>query len=522
MKIEVAVYSDKGIRDIAVSHKGEKLIWDAKTYIKTNQSVVKVDGEKTDLIFKEINGYWKTLSADRQQAIWECYKDIHEILITHFDALAILQKLQIKVKALYDLMPLDELRHWVQYYGDVRIPSNLTEQYDPTGPYLRERTYLRSDYHDLVVLSVACRPMVPVWGEYITRTKSERGTAHKETAAIKLLFKSELASCEPMERLRTYIESSVEHSPQKGPGFAAILRGLGTSELPGWLLASTIVRRIAIVPVSALDDNSSIIANVNNYVSHALRSIDRRFGGHVSEKKIAADERGEDPNVSLAEMYKVKQDIPDGDKVVLNVYTENPIEMAIAVDSEVDLSKVEICLEQLGKLEKFPISDHQIVLVQWVMASCLPCRGIQLLDKPSLLRTLCVTQALLWDWQFFDLATLATAEEKVAEPDMMISTQDYRSRIPKELMDRLIELFPYQYKARGKNQSVRQTNVASRAVDAYCDLITSNDWIPHAPEALLALSSKEPSQRTMPVPPDIRSQVAMLLIRLNETSASFV
>lgn len=522
MRIDVIEYSDKGLKTVAVSHNDQTSTWDVRAYLKTNKPSEDETGERAELIFKEINSFWETLPEERQLGIWHCYQEIFEILTNNWDALTIRLKLQYKIKALYDLMPLDELRHWAQYYGDIRIPSNLTAQYDPTGPYLKERTYLRTDYHELVVLAIACRPMVPIWGEYITRTRSETGTTYKETAAMKLLYHSSLAKCEPMTRLRSYIESSAEHSPQQGPSFAAILQGLGTTELPDWLLASTVVRRIAVVPVSAVEDKSSIIANVNNYISNTMRSIDRRFGGHVSEKNRRMMEQGDDPNISLAEMYKVKQEIPDGARVILNVYTENPIEMAVQVDTLVDLEKVEAALKLLPVLETLPIHNHQIVLAQWVMAGCLPSRGVQGLDKPAALRTLCVTQALLWHWGFFDLAVMVTAEEVAMDSDVMISTLDYRSRLPKDLLDEMVKRWPHQHHPRGKHQSVRQTNVASRAVDSFCSLITANEWRLHAPPELIASCSKTAASRNMVVPPDIRNQVANLLIYLNDAAASYV
>lgn len=524
MKIEVTGFASKGLVSVNIVHGNEPpLAWDVRAYDRTGQGestggsgLDGLDPASYDRVFTDINAYWAQLPPNRQEDIWEVYKTIHEIIMADYDPRSILDKLKIQVKYLYDLMPLEEIKHWMLFHSSIRIPSNLKTEYDEANP--PDRTYLRSDYQDLVALSIAVRPMVPIWGEYIGRTKSEHGTTFKELMALKLLYHTYLMQCVPMERLRMYIESSVQHSSQGGPSFAAVLGGLGTTELPEWLMANIVVRRISVVPVSANDDTAQIISNVHHYINNALRSLDRRFKGRVTEK-IQPSASGEDPNnISSAEMYKVKQEVCDGDLVTLNVYTERVYDMAAQVIPEASQETIDLCLFHIKALENLPIHEHQVVLAQWVMTKALPARTIPLLNKPALMRALAVTQAALWQWGFYDLAAMATAEPLSAGSDTMINIIESRGRIPKELMDKLIELFPYQHHPRGKNQSVRQTNVASRAIDAFCALIDRSDWRLHAPTELIALSSSTGNTKKLIVPADMRAQLASLIIKLNSPS----
>lgn len=515
MKIVISDQSPKGVSGVSVVHNDEVLSWDIKAAYHRATDPDMSDGipelERYDHIFNDINAYWDWLPDDRQDKIWNAYKAIHETLMSSFDATAFIPKLQRLIAKLYDLMPHDEIKHWMLFYSEVRIPSTLKSTLSPNDT--PERTYLRDDYVDLVVLALAVRPMVPIWGEYITRTRNDHGTTYKESMAMRLMYYSWLSQCGPIERLRVYIESSVEHSNQQGQSFSAIMGGLGTTELPDWLLATTVVRRISIVPLTSPDDAPNIIQNIHQYITNTLRSLDRRFKGRISPKNPPAN-TGDSENVSLVEMYKVKQEVPDGDVVVLNVYTEQPFEMLRVVDETVPPALLETTLKHITALEQLSIQPHQTVLTQYVMSPCLPPRGIPMLQKQSVLRAMAVSQAVLWHWGFFDLAGLITAEPIVNSQDMMIGILESRGRIPRETMDQLVELYPHQLNPRGKSQSVRQTNVASNAIDKFCELVVRNDWMLHAPPELIQLTSRIASTRKMIVPPDIRAQLGRLIVHI--------
>jgi hypothetical protein len=519
MKIEVTEYASKGLVAVATTHGNEPMLaWDARNYDRSGQSDVgalpdALDPDKYGRIFADINAFWASLPQERQDAIWEVYKQIHNVLMTNYDSTSILGKLQVLVKQLYDYMPIADIKHWMLFHSGIRVPATVKSEYGPDDSPVR--TYLTADYQDLIALSIAVRPMVPIWGEYIGRTKTEFGTTYKELWAMKLLYHTNLIVSDQIRRLQAYIEASMDRPDQQASSFAAIMGGLGTTEQPEWLLATSVVRRISVVPLgNSQEEGANIIANVHQYITNSLRSMDRRFKGRITEK-TQPSASGEDPNnISSAEMYKVKQQISDGDVVTLNVYTENVWDMAAKVEPDMPRDLIERCIAAVRALEPLAIQPHQVTLAQWVMTPALPEQTIQQLTKPSLLRVLAVTQATLWHWGLYDLAALVTAEPLSMGSDLMIGVLESRGRIPKELMDTLVVLFPHAYHARGKNQSIRQTNPASRSVDAFCELIVRTDWRLHAPEQLVAASSATGNTKKLIVPADIRAMLARLIIRL--------
>lgn len=516
MKIELDTSKSLGQPTVILSHRGQSSQWNVSAYYTRGQD--KSPTVEDNRMFDEINAYWEQLSPERQQQIWNCYQRARDILDTHYDIDALRKPLMEVVKLLYDLMPIAEIGYWAKW-RNIRLPSNLKEHYDPRD--VPERTYLRADYQGLVVLAIALRPMLPIWGEFIDSTQKESGNAFKEYQALGLLRYSSLIESEPMQRLRVYITATMDQAQTQVLSSSAVLAGLGSAELPNWMLSLTVVRRLTIGEISARDDNSSLISNIHSYIQNNAKSLDRKIGtqlfggnGKVSDK-TTPDKSAEDQKASIVEMYKVKQEVPDGDLQILNVYTEDVVRMLIAVDESVDPAKLQRAMECMGPMEYAAIQPHQITLVQYVM-KCLPARGVPQLNKEALLRSLAVTQACLWEWGFFDLAVLATASPLPVRPDEMRPGIESRGRIPKEIMEELQIKWPHYRQGRGKQVTLRQQNPVAKAVDKFCDLITNVDWQLHAPSELIALSSRLENTKKLIVPADIRAHVARLILKVTQ------
>jgi hypothetical protein len=516
MRIELDPNKSMGQSTLKLSHNGEASFWDVSAYYQ--RSGDKTPALEESMIFDEINAYWASLNPERQQLIWQTYQQAREILDTHYDIVVLMPPLQQIAKQLYDLMPLSEINYWARFQG-IRMPTTLKDQYDPRD--IPEQTYLRHDYQGLVVLAIALRPMLPIWGEFISSTSKEAGNAFKELQALKLLKRAAIMESEPMQRLIVYVNAFIERSQQQALSSAALLSGLGTSEMPNWVLGLTVVRRLTVGQISAKDDNTSLISNVHQYIQNNLKSLDRKVGvqkfggtGKVVDKK-KPDQNPEDQKASVVELYKVKQEVPDGALVTLNVASENIQAMVETIDPTLPLDKLQACLKCVATLENLAIEAHQIVLAQWIVNPYMSALGVPHLSKPALMRVLAITQAALWHWGFHDLAALATATPlTVAGQDEMRSGLEGRARIPKEQLEEMIVRWPHHRIGKGKQVTARMLNVASRAVDKFCALVEATDWQLHGPAELLELSSRFPNTKRLTAPHDIRAQVGKLLLSI--------
>ncbi len=524
MKIEIADDERENPRSVKLSHDGNTLFFNVATYTKTYDRSESVNPHK---MFDELNAYWETNTPEQLNRIWDVYMRSHQALKFQTDLVVIEKMLRRYVAEMYAQVNLKAVRDWVVFKSNIMIPASLKDQYEESELQdYRDRTYLRKDYIDLVAMVLGVRMMVPLWGEFIAVSESET-SQFKEYVAMRLLYESDIVVSDAMTRLRDYVRATIVNSKENNVSAAAILVGISTTELPDYVTAMAVVRRLAIGDISPPDENSHIITNIHQYIGNTLRSQDRKFGGkqfggRVTDKNEATNNRNgpDEQTVSMAEMYKVKQEVPDGDLVALSVYTENVHGMASKVDPTIPPELVNACMESIAKLDKEPVLKHQVVLVQWTMKDVLPTRAGESLDKPSIMRAMAVTQALLWHWGFYDIAALVTASKL---PNNSTSygyggIGDGRGRIPKEIMDQLQLLFPHYVQGKGKQQSMRAVNVGAKSVDTFADIITESSWRLNCPNALIEKTNRLENSKRMVVPGDLRIQLARLILFINTGS----
>lgn len=145
----------------------------------------------------------------------------------------------------------------------------------------------------------------------------------------------------------------------------------------------------------------------------------------------------------------------------------------------------------------------------------IPPRSIDNISKPSLLSCFAAAQAILWYHQQPDLALLLTAAEIRDNQGFLIGGIESRSRIPKEFVDRFVELYPH-YQEKGSKERERQTNVACKAIDQIAKDFVKCDWRTNAPTALIALGSTVADRKMISAPTDIKTQLSVLVLRLAE------
>jgi hypothetical protein len=521
MKIEIADDDRDNPRSVKVVHDGNELFFNVATYTKTYDRSESVNPHK---MFDELNEYWATCTNEQLNRIWDVYMRSHQALKFQTDINVIEKMVRRYVAEMYAQVNLSSIRDWVVFKSNILIPSSLKDQYEESELQdYRDRTYLRSHYIDLVAMTLGVRMMVPLWGEFIGVSEGDTGQ-FKEYVAMKLLYDSHIVVSPAMTRLRDYVRSTIVNSKENNVSAAAILVGISTTELPDYVTAMAVVRRLAIGDVSPPDENSHIITNIHQYIGNTLRSLDRKFGGkqfggRVTDKNEATNNRNgpDEQTVSVAEMYKVKQEVPDGELVALSVYTENVHAMAAKVDASIDPALVDACLASVMKLDKEPVLKHQVTLVQWTLKDVLPTRAGESLDKPAIMRAMAVTQALLWHWGYFDIAALVTATALPITNSYGYGggIGDGRGRIPKELMDQLQLLFPHFVTGKGKQQSLRSINVGSKAIDTFADIVTASNWRLNCPNELVEKTNRIENTKRMLIPGDLRIQLGRLILFIN-------
>lgn len=506
MEIAVGNSTTGKLDTLYIRHKGEELEWHVKTY---NRSMI------TDIhrMFANINGYIASLGGELQDRLWQCFCDAKQAMEDINEAHRLKTRVQTIVRDIYDIITFEDLKRWVMVYGRIDIPADLKSDYTGISSELTRRlTYPRPDFYDLCVLSILLKPMIPIFGEYIWRMDQEVGTRFKEHHAFSLLSKSPIISLPAFKRLREYVEAKAENEQRKAPSEyrknSAILGGLGTEELPDWLLSRMVVRRVAIYEESV---NDNIVARIFHAIDQQINSLDKTFRGRVADKPLF-NGKSEEDNISVAENYKVKQGISDGDLAVLSIFTDEIYDMAGRVDPTFDKHKVKLCTDAHAEHPKLGVEKHHITITQWVLSSAMPPRGIPFLNKPALLKTMGVTQALLWHWGFTELALLMLAEPS---PEFSLAANKPTTRLSKKYTDLFSKLYPhYQQVSRSAASNTRNVNVACRAIDNLSGHIIHSDWKVYGPKELIQEIGLKDLETPYVVSAEIRQQLGNLVLKI--------
>ena len=492
------------------SPNGEEMIWQMGGYLRAKMA-------SSDTIFRDINDYFSRLSLSRQTAIWNAYSEIYKIIKRVTSVKTMTDRLIIAIERLYVVIQIPEIATWVRKYGNVVYPqsvSRVVHDEDDTNP---NRTYLQSDYAGLVVLSVALRPMVPVWGEYmmlIRRRGEDIGPLHKEYTALKLLSRSAIIDSPQVERLTRYLEASFASEIDIT---SVILTTFSSSEIITWLLALVLVRRLSVGKTDTDDNNKSgIISNIHTYVDHTIKGLDKRFGDYRDKHKTGTSD--DESNSSRLDAYRVRQTLSIGESAIFTVYAEKAKRMAKRIDPTIPSELRKECVAQLYRHYNTPIKDEHITLVQWVCAAILPPRSIPLLHRNSLLNAMAVTQAALFHWGFLELAHLITAEG-ARHSDNVVNVRDDKSKavINNVLTPLIKELDTYYPYSLVDHTTKRSVNPAYASVVRLVSGYSQCDWHSQAPSIITdANPALVGGDNKIKIDVDLTASLISLIILINQ------
>lgn len=488
------------INELVVKHNDQELLWDARSYSRFSRDI-------NSTVFNQINQYWEQLDPEVVDKIFKLYQEAHEVFETTFNHEKLTNRLKVIVKNILDLHPDEDLMYWIKFHSELKPPSTLKSELGPNDP--PERTYLKDDYWGLILLGLRLRPIAPIWAEYLNRIVDDVGSIYKEYIALSLIADSDIVHSQALTRLQTYINVSLK---KDSVTTSSVLNGMGSTELPEWLLSLVLVRKIAIVDVSINDEKNSIISAVYRVIRNSTEGLDRKFKGVVSEKRRVKDGTSDDDNSSLLELYKIKQPISDGDLMAMDVYVDDLMSLAVRIDETVPSDLVYRLGNETNKLESLKIMDYHIAFMQWCLSKAISARAIPLLNKPTLLSLLGLTKALLLHWGFPHLAIISTSTiDRTDDDDDASVFMETRTRIPKECGNKLAELYPY-YQNRSTNarqSHQRLTNPATIAVEALSEMIPNTEYRTNVD--ISDLYEIGVGDSFFP-PPDLRTQLAWLII----------
>lgn len=466
-------------------------------------------------IFHQLNMYWSSLKEEDQQHVFNAYKAIRDAFTDIWDKTDLSTELNKRVVALLNLFDFDYLAEWVAIRSDVIIPADFKVEYHHSADNhnTRDQTYIRNDYLQLVTLSIIMRSMIPVWGEFISRTRQDAGTTHKEFYAFNLMSNSNLLHTPVFDKLRTYIDLTVG---KERDGQVTIINGISSEDFPVWMLGLVCIRRLCIGDIRGTEPRVNLVTFIHKFITQKVNGSESN-GANIIKPKLFDDSGGSgdsEAKLSALERYKIKMPISTGEVAELEYSVKDVYSIASRLSHNVTPQLLENSLKSSARLMEYNILEPQMTLLRWILKPIISPVGIKYLSKDDIVKCFGICQAVLWARGHKYLALLATSYTEVTNHDVFQTNIDTRARIPKELIEEITKLYPYTKRIGSKKAQAKPTNLTMHSIDRLVADLEAMSWNMTADASLITEVLGTNAGRRIHLQHDIRISLAKCVIEI--------
>jgi hypothetical protein len=527
MKLSVSGLQGTGFIEVTAEHRTQTRVW------TTGKAFSKVRLNDPNRIFEEINAYWEYMGPEVQQNVWECYVKIRDVMDMSMDSMRVALTLRHYIKEMFTYMPMDTFRRWLMTVGNIHIPLDIESVITSESRYNKpEQTYLRHDYINLAAVSLAERPLVPIWGEYIDQGSDQE--LYKENEVVGLIDDCEMANWPVgevgpdgkevetvFEKLAAYVRFCVEDEPTT---LGSLWRGMSSVEIPVHLQSKVLVRRLTIIPLND-PTHHSMVSNIYRYIDSNLSPTERSTSDRVNEKRPEGGGGDDEDKTSFIEAHKTKQRISPGDIVAFTLDANDAEKLTRKVDPTLDFALLHECMGEVNNMaQSADVFPHQVLLAQWVMAKAYPARAFPHIPKLSVHKLLAQAQALLWHWKFLDLAVFLQVGLFQQGDHMSVNQLNQprmATRIPAKYKDEMQALYPHERQQRMQQNGVQAEpmNMAGIAINDLNASIRASHWVYGGPDRLFKESGQVTANKVLIPPNNIKATITELVLHLGKLNS---
>ena len=466
--------------EVTMMHNGEQVnfsisVFGRASFFKDNDGVV----EDYD-VFEDINAYWASLDMDKQDRIFDIYKDISDSFTNLALNVDLGDYIAAKIKELYALNSYEDISTWTAFKGNIVIPPSIKNDYEANldNNTSREKTYTQHDYLQLMRLSLCLRPLLPIWGEYISNTRREKGTQFKEFYAFQLLMDTPIMSLEPMVKLKSYIDNVVDNKAKPD----MVLKWISSEDFNYWLLSLLCIKKLSVCDIKGVNTKYNVVSYLYRYIKQKSESKDNNFQSLYKEKRFSSISEGMESKLSSLEMYKIKSNIAPGEIVEIE-YGLRDIHNAVKpLFKDYDELEVIATIDKIKTSGNYegPILSPQMLLLGWCFKTIVSPRGLLYIPKRTILGCLGALEEVLWSRGHKYLALLATSYTEESDDYMTVSPVDSKIRLNEDLKDELYKKYPYSkvsyVKKRSSFEQGKTVNLTEEAINNITDMLTMHTW----------------------------------------------
>lgn len=422
----------KSRRFILVEHGDEiPLQWNIppRSWTVTANSTEETNAD----VFDQINAYFAILPMETQAAIFEEYRNIHDVLratnMQQDECVDLILAIRPIAERLFSHIDPAHFSNWVWTYLRPRIPATIKSAFDAdTMPGTSERTYVIEDYKALIPLAIIVRMACPFWFHFATITAKELSRELKDIHTLSLIENAWPVHTHAMKRLEQFVEHTVQPADRNNP--AATLMGISSDNYVYWILSGMVISRLPTVDVLGTNPDAPVVGALYNFIVSRVNSVvssQPAIKNKFAETSYSSDEN----NQSYLEGFRNRIALTVGQEAYGDYYLERQIEMVmrgerdpysmverIAPGIDYNLIIDAITSAKAALINDVPV-DEQITIAACLFHPYSQVRTVGNLLNERVVSLLGLAQAILLHHDKQDLALLVTAkyERKSADRD---------------------------------------------------------------------------------------------------------
>lgn len=520
------ITASSGVKKVEITHQGKtNLEFGIGMFTKmSNLAFSEGISEsllRPDCAFRDINNYLAYLDSQEETSevntkLYDLYETVYNILFhLNEDVNTLILKLQTIVSEIIELLDLDKLTSWLVYHSDIMLPE-LPDTYNQfTQGGTRETTYLRTDYRELIGLSICLRAIIPIWGEFVNSVNLEIGNNQKEYFCYLLLGQSRIHKSNAMVFLKRYVALNLEKLAKEDYfNSVSMLTDISVDDLPIHITALCIVRRVVVKEISIDKEEKTLVRSIYSYIMQKTQQNQRSL--QLREKTYGMGGKtggGETQSPSKLESFSIRAEVNTGTIEVIKNYCSNPTRILMHLGGEKSDVSLYRLFEQALR-DNIPqnhiVTNAQLVILKWLLYKVCSSRLLDYLNNQELLDIIPPVQTILWKNNHSFIAALLGA---VPDNSGFLNSGS-RTQNTKEEKDKLDQLYPYQ-RLSSVARGARRQNVALDAIELICQELHENSWYFTLPDEFLPEIKKNPGRKGG-TPGDIKNILAALIFDLAE------
>jgi hypothetical protein len=426
-----------------------------------------------ELITRELNRYWETLTDYRKRDIFDTYYEIFDT-IDPLDVNSTIRNLPGLIKKLLDFHPEKELWNFLRDEKIV-IPESVV---NPVTYSDERKTYTKEKYDHLLVLGLALKVVLPIFAAFHELLVSITTKEYVDISTYRLLALSWVVDSRGIKDLSKYVQVSLEYDGSvKRTTKLKLERNLSEDDYHLYVLSRTVSTILSCKELSGDGNTNNLMSRLQSLV------VDNIIGSglcssNVKSKHNRSNMSSDEDKDGLLEEYKVKPTINAADEQLINYYAKDVLVLAKEIEPDVDEALLEEVYRFNHNSETLP-TERQRGLLSLVTSPCLPLKSLSFLDPVSMTNAITVGQVVLMHWGFGELAVYLTSIERKSEMASVRAHNNYN--ISSDVKERLLQTYPFSFKHTSKREVT-----PVRLVDGYAKYFMNTPWEFHAHDKVLA------------------------------------